>query len=221
MFPYFGSKEKISKLYPEAKEDCIVEPFAGSGKYSLSGNNWKKQVILNDKYEAVYLAWSYLINCSIKDLENLPDLTEGLYLPDLDLSKEERCLLGFYANFGVASPRNTVTKVSAERWKNRRINLINSNYKVKHWKIYNTDYEKLDNIKATWFIDPPYVNGGHYYKESNKNLDYKKLADWCLSRNGELIVCENDKANWLPFVPFVLKKGQKANVSSELIYYRG
>lgn len=33
-------------------------------------------------------------------------------------------------------------------------------------------------------------------------LDYAVLADWCRTRRGQVMVCEQDGAEWLPFVPF-------------------
>jgi len=65
----------------------------------------------------------------------------------------------------------------------------------------------LENVEATWFIDPPYEFGGHEYKCSNKNIDFDKLAEWCKERNGQAIVCENTKATWLPFKPMKEMQG--------------
>jgi hypothetical protein len=50
---------------------------------------------------------------------------------------------------------------------------------------------------ATWFIDPPYVDGGKSYRYSE--IDYPKLAAWCLRLRGQVIVCERQGADWLPF----------------------
>ena len=99
--------------------------------------------------------------------------------------------------------------------------LIDNLYKVKHWKIYSKSFEELENVKGTWYIDPPYKFGGEYYHSStsNKHIDYEKLAEWCLSRNGEIIVCENDKADWLDFKPLVELNGQ-LHKTMEVIYYK-
>ena len=32
-----------------------------------------------------------------------------------------------------------------------------------------------------------------------KKIDFEKLAAWCKEREGQIIVCENTKADWLPF----------------------
>ena len=39
------------------------------------------------------------------------------------------------------------------------------------------------------------------------DLDFQKLGEWCQSRNGHVIVCENTKANWLPFYAMRKMKG--------------
>jgi hypothetical protein len=44
---------------------------------------------------------------------------------------------------------------------------------------------------------------------SNKDIDYKNLAEWCKNRNGQIIVCENSKADWLPFQNIKLMQGSK------------
>jgi 16S rRNA G966 N2-methylase RsmD len=80
--------------------------------------------------------------------------------------------------------------------------------KIRHWNIKLGDYKELQNEKATWFIDPPYMFGGeHQYKFGNKNLDFNKLGEWCKSRNGQIIVCENSKADWLDFKPIIKMQG--------------
>lgn len=39
-FPYFGRKARIANLYPPARFDTIVEPFAGSASYALHADHW-------------------------------------------------------------------------------------------------------------------------------------------------------------------------------------
>lgn len=221
MFSYYGTKKKLSPNYPKPQFDTIVEPFAGAAMYSLFGNNWEKQVILNDKYDRVYQAWNFLINhASIEDIKGLPGFKAGLKLDDLNISDEEKTLLGFYANPASAVPKKTVSKRGEISWGRHKKYLIDNLYKVKHWKILNEDYNNLENIEATWFIDPPYQFGGQYYHSSvsNNHMDYNELSEWCYSRNGEIIVCENDKADWLPFKPLVELNGQ-LHKTMEVMYH--
>jgi len=221
MFTYYGTKKKISKYYPNPKFDIIIEPFAGAAMYSLYGNNWEKNVILYDKYDKVFLAWDYLINDALlSDITNLPNLTEGLNLNDLNLSDKEIALLGFYANPSSAVPKKTVTQRGEKSWGRHKKYLMDNLYKVKHWKIYNDTYVNIPNTIATWYIDPPYQFGGQHYHSSasNKHINYDELRDWVGNRNGEVIVCENDKADWLNFTPLVEMNGQ-LHKTMEVIFY--
>ena len=67
----------------------------------------------------------------------------------------------------------------------------------------------MKNENATWFIDPPYQHGGQYYKFGNKDINFEELSEWCKNRFGQIVVCENSKATWLPFKPLVEMRGNK------------
>jgi 16S rRNA G966 N2-methylase RsmD len=69
------------------------------------------------------------------------------------------------------------------------------------------DFMDIENQEATWFIDPPYQFGGEHYKCSNKQIDFSLIAKWCKEREGQTIVCENTKADWLDFKPMVSMQG--------------
>lgn len=199
MFSYFGSKFRLAKYYPYPKYDKIIEPFCGSAKYSLHANNWQKQVVLCDFNENIVLIWKYLINATVKDIMSLPILKEKDHLDNYNLSTGERLLIGFYINQGATTPKYKVGKWSY--WNdNIRYRIARNIYKVKHWKIKHCSYDKLENYKATWFIDPPYQYCTVKYPKQFA-LSYLSLAKWCRTRNGQMIVCENSKANWMNFKP--------------------
>jgi 16S rRNA G966 N2-methylase RsmD len=69
------------------------------------------------------------------------------------------------------------------------------------WVLHEGDYAAACTISepATWFIDPPYQKAGRHYRFGPDQIDYDELATWCLSRPGQVIVCENEGADWLPF----------------------
>jgi len=222
MFSYYGTKKKLAIHYPSPKYDTIIEPFCGAAMYSLHLDNWKKNVILYDKYDKIFLAWDYLINhATISDIQNLPDLKEGLNLDSININDAEKALLGFCANPASAVPKKTVSARGAKSWPRHKQFFLDNLHKVKHWKIYNDTYKNIGNIEATWFIDPPYEFGGIYYhsSSSNKQINYEELAKWCKERKGEIIVCENSKANWLPFQPLAKLNGQ-LHQTLEVIYYQ-
>lgn len=205
MWSYYGSKTNIVDLYPKPKYDTIIEPFAGSARYSLK--YFEKEVVLIDRYHVITDIWKWLQQCSPKDILSLPRFKNGENINNHNYDCiEQRYLCGFLVGFGFADPRKT----AVARFRNRpnamnfTINKIAGEiYKIKHWKIINDSYENadLENIIATRFIDPPYIIGGQVYKFGNNKIDYNSLGSWCRERNGQTIVCENSNATWLPFVP--------------------
>jgi hypothetical protein len=52
--------------------------------------------------------------------------------------------------------------------------------------------------------------GGQFYK--HHAINYEELAEWAKARRGQVIVCENGTADWLPFSPL----GQGVAVNSGL-----
>lgn len=210
MFYFYGRKFRIANKYPEPIYDTIIEPFSGSAAYSMLYYN--KNVILNDKDEKIYKLWKYLINVNKHDIEKLPILKKGESLNNENfnyLTETEKILIGFYLNPGSAVPKKSPGNYCAWNEKNK-IRLINDLFKIRHWTIYNKDYKDINNIEATWFIDPPYQgNGGKYYRLGNKYINYNELKEWILNRKGQIIVCENSEANWMDFKPLVNIKGQR------------
>lgn len=209
MWSYYGTKKRIAKYYPEPKYNTIIEPFCGAAQYSLFGNNWKKNVILIDKYKLIVDLWKWLIQVSEEEIINLPLLNEGDNLNNYpNLSINAKNLIGFYINSGSASPKKTVKKFNG--WnENRKFEIADNLKKIRHWKVFWNEWINIPNKEATWYIDPPYQFGGEWYRENNKKLDYLKLSDWCKSRKGQVIVCENSSATWMDFKPLVEMKGQK------------
>lgn len=217
MFYFYGRKFKIGNKYPRPKYNTIIEPFAGSAAYSMlySDNN----IILNDLDDKIYKTWKYLISVSTKEIMSLPILQKGQSLNDPEfnhLRDEQKYLIGFYLNPGSSSPKKSPGNYCAWNEKNKKI-LIDNIEKVRHWNINNKDYKDIDNVEATWFIDPPYQKQGKWYKHGNKDINYKELGEWCLSRKGQVIVCENIDADWLPFEELIKLRGQK-NTNIEAIF---
>jgi len=222
MWSYYGSKNKIVKRYPLPKYDLIIEPFAGAAWYSVLHRN--KNVLLNEKYEVVYDIWNWLIKEASSELilDNA-DFYKGQDISEIDLDEAHKNLIGFCINRGSVAPKNIVQKWSCQvasksNWASttnfslkRIANLLPE---IKHWQVQFGDYNNLPNIEATWFIDPPYQFGGEHY--SVNDVDYSCLADWCKTREGQVIVCENTKANWLPFKPFAEIQGQRVKTTEAI-----
>ena len=49
--------------------------------------------------------------------------------------------------------------------------------------------------------------GGHKYRYGNKKINFNKLAEWCKTRAGQVIVCENTKADWMDFKSMAKMRG--------------
>ena len=205
MFSYYGSKSKIVDYYPPPKYKKIIEPFAGSARYSLK--YWQNEVLLVDKYDVVVDVWNYLKNASESDIKGLPKLDTGQTIDDYNLSDIERKFMGFMVQDGTTGMRRTASYFAVKRMDEKFNFIVKNLHKIKHWEIKLGIYDEIENVDATWFIDPPYQFGGHEYKCSNKQIDFKKLANWIKSRDGHVIVCENTKADWLPFKPMIEMHG--------------
>jgi len=214
MFSYYGSKSKVIDCYPKPKHGRIIEPFAGSARYALK--YWENDVTINDKYEVIYGIWKYLQACSVNDIMKMPSLKIG---DRIEREKfdciEQAWLMSFIIKSGTCWPELVVSKFGVSSIERRKKFIAANLFKIQHWKITNLDYTDIRNETATWFIDPPYQFGGHKYKYNK--IDFDSLANWCIGRLGQSIVCENTKANWMDFKPIKKMNGAK-HVTTEAIW---
>ncbi|TKK64165.1 hypothetical protein FC093_23145 [Ilyomonas limi] len=215
MWSYYGSKCKIAKHYPKPKHDLIIEPFAGAAWYSVLHR--KKNVLLNEKYSIIFNIWEWLVKSATSDLLlTNKDYFVGQNISGVDLHEAHKDLIGFCINRGSTAPKSIVQKWSCQvaakpDWASTTSyqleRIANWLDEIKHWQVQFGDYRNLPDVEATWFIDPPYQFGGEHYLVND--VDYSELADWCKSRKGQVIVCENTKAKWLPFRPLIEITGQR------------
>ena len=203
-FYYFGSKARSSIHYPAPIYQTIIEPFCGSAGYSL--RYYYKDVYLSDIDEKVVGTWDYLIHASEMDILKLPNVSPGMSVTELNICQEARWLIGWWLNGGSSQPKNTPSasmrsgRSPSSFWGiNIKARIADQLEYIRHWKVTCAHYTCVDNMVGTWFVDPPYQNAGVYYKYGSTKLDYQHLASWCRSRAGEVIVCENYGASWLPF----------------------
>jgi site-specific DNA-adenine methylase len=207
-FCYYGGKWRVAKRYPAPVNDTIIEPFAGAAGYSTRYYN--KNVILYDIDPVICGVWDYLINVSVEELMSLPSTIS--HIDDLNVCQEAKWLIGFWLNKGTTTPKKSPSLwmrqgLAPNSWwgDGLKTKLAKQIEKIKHWKIVNSTYESIPDIQATWFVDPPYQgDAGQKYK--CKFSDFENLANWCKNRSGQVIVCEQEGANWLPFQPFHLIK---------------
>lgn len=95
--------------------DTIIEPFAGSARYALRYAD--RKVILNDLDPTIAGIWRYLIHEATPErIAQLPELKVGERLDSIPwLTDEERDLMGFSVQFGVYTPRITVSEEGGKR----------------------------------------------------------------------------------------------------------
>lgn len=204
-FPYFGAKTKVARHYPPPRHQRLIEPFAGSAGYATT--HAYKDVVLIEKYPVIADIWRYLIQATPEQILRLPMVGPDQSIDEFDLPRAERHFIGFWLSFGSNRPKLTRTgwgKENANAWGERvRARIARQVPGIKHWTIIQGDYTDAPDDTATWFIDPPYALQGRHYVHGSDELNYPKLAKWCKSRQGQVMVCENLGADWLPFEPWV------------------
>jgi site-specific DNA-adenine methylase len=228
-FGFYGGKWRDAvKNYPAPEFETIVEPFAGSAGYSVRYANLK--VVLCEKDPTIAAMWEYLIKATPKEIRHLPDMPlDGSTVDDLKVCAEAKSLIGFWLNRAASSPRKSPSKWMRDQirpgsfWGERvRETIATQVDAIKHWKIHNVSYEDCPvRGDATWFIDPPYEYAGTHYRHGAAGMNYGALAEWCRARPGQVIVCENEGAGWLPFDPVGdVKTTRRGRRSHEVVWIR-
>ena len=222
-FTFYGGKWRAAPHYPLPTNDIIIEPFAGAAGFATRYPD--RKVILYDLDPVIAGIWNYLIHVSQADIRSLPiDVTN---VDDLNIPQEAKWLIGFWLNKGAASPCKTPSLWMRQKirpnsfWGEAiRSRIATQVTEIRHWIVKNEAYSEINNITATWFIDPPYSVQGRYYRYNS--VDYGSLGAWCESRHGQVIVCEQEGAEWLPFQPFrTIKANEGGNgkrFSNEVIW---
>lgn len=205
-FSYYGGKWRDTpKHYPPPKHGTIVEPFAGSAGYSLRYSSLR--VVLCEIDPLLVALWRFLRQVTPEEILRIPDVPLDGSVEDLKLIPEAQWLVGFWLNRGTAHPRKHPSRWMRDQvrpgsfWGPRvRETIARQVEHIRHWTIIEGGYAQCKiKRQATWFIDPPYQGAGCHYKYGPEHVDYTHLARWCKSRKGQVIVCENAGARWLPF----------------------
>ena len=205
-FSYYGGKWRFAKTrYPAPAHDTIVEPFAGSAGYSLRYAD--RAVVLCEKDPVVASVWRYLLRVSEQEVLALPDVPNDGTVDDLPLPQEARWLIGFWLNKGSARPCRQPSSwmrtglYAGSFWGDRVRQTISKQLAhIRHWRLFEGSYEDCPVTgPATWFVDPPYQEAGRFYRHGAATIDYPALGAWCRAQQGQVIVCENLGADWLPF----------------------
>ena len=193
MFYYFGAKRRLAGEYPAPEHDTVIEPFAGSAAYSVFHR--PQHSCLIEKDERVVELWNRLRAMDEDQIRSLPTPVVGERTSDL------LTMLRAASEHSLTSKYITVTPRMVSRWANLIDMLVENIPKVQTWSIVCADYTSAPDIEATWMIDPPYQSMARGYKFNRDGLDFRELGEWCRSRRGQVIVCEQEGADWLPFEP--------------------
>jgi hypothetical protein len=210
-FSFFGSKYRVAPHYPKPVYPTIIEPFAGSCGYSLRYP--EHQVRLYDVDPTICGVWDYLINVTLEEIRRLPLVFS--HIDELNVCPEAKDLIGFWLNKGSVQPAKSpskwmrdyqVSQPGCTYWSATVVERIALQVpQIRHWTITQSSYADIPDQTASWFIDPPYQVAGKAYRFHS--INYPDLGQWCRSRSGQVIVCENAGAAWLQFQPFRTIKG--------------
>jgi hypothetical protein len=212
-FSFYGGKWRIAHHYPAPVHDTVIEPFAGSAGYALRYAD--RKVVLVELDPVVAGVWRYLVRVKASEIRAIPDLPLDGTVDDLRVCAEARWLVGFWLNRGGARSKKSPSHWMRSGirpgsfWGERVRETVASQLdSIRHWRVLEGDYRCAPDVNATWFVDPPYAHQGKHYRCSV--VDYPALSSWCRSRTGQVIVCENAGASWLPFAPLADTKTTRA-----------
>lgn len=234
MFYYYGGKAGVASRYPVPQFPTVVEPFAGGAGYSMhhlfKGNI--ERVVLVEKDPRVAGLWKRL-------LEMTPDEVMAIPVPPAGSNTADFFYMTTATSNGVArSHRMTVTKRMPEliEMMKRRVARLLPVAKG-HVEVIEGDYSQAPNIEATWFIDPPYQP--HVAKRTSSrtgspqgmgyapgcdssSLGFEALSRWCRGRDGQVLVVEQEGADWLPFLPLLARQHDSLNQPKvEVLWTKG
>src|SRR6185436_18084338 len=160
---YYGGKFRSAPRYPQPAYDTIIEPFAGAAGYALRHHD--RKVLLVERYPIVAELWRFLIAVKESEILRIPEVEHVDSLPSW-IPQGGRILVGFSMNSAVTAPRKSLSagriKLRAmgrnfEGWNAaQRERVASQLHCIRHWRIIEGEYTLAPDVRATWFVDPPY-----------------------------------------------------------------
>ena len=204
-FNFYGGKWRAAPHYPSPRFGRVIEPFAGAAGYSTRHHGL--DIVLVERDQIIAGLWRWLIGTTAKEIRDLP-IEIPTTVRELGLAPGPSALIGFYCGGSSFSPRQSPSGwmrsgVSpGSYWGSKvRTRIADQVDMIKHWTVIEGDYTDSPTEDATYFVDPPYANkAGQVYR--HKFTAHAALGEWCRTRPGQVIACENDGATWLPFRHF-------------------
>jgi site-specific DNA-adenine methylase len=199
-FAYYGAKHGLASKYPRPVHDTIIEPFAGAAGYSTHWAPLGRHVLLNDLNADVVALWRRLQTITAEDLDAIEATLGDERTTEILIATSG----GSSAWEGICRGRDrAITPRMRDNTPSVLARIAATLAHLKQWNITHGSYTDLPDIEATWLIDPPYQplisTAGNDYTTGASGIDYQHLAEWCKSRKGQVIVCEQSPAQWLPF----------------------
>jgi hypothetical protein len=169
----------------------VIEPFAGGMGYSLQRQ--PPSAIGIERDERLVTLWHRLCGMTEAEIRDFPTPVEG------ERSTDRWVISAAASNTNNVSESRRVNRFLIERFEAQRQMAIKVHAYARTHVLYSLgDYRQAPDIEATWFIDPPYQHGSGY-RHGSADIDYDELAEWCMTRQGQRIICEGPFADWLPF----------------------
>lgn len=201
---YYGGKWRSAPRYPAPRHEMIIEPFAGAAGYATRYHD--RKIVLVEADPLVAGLWRWLINASEGEIRALP-LEVPTTIRELDLAPGPSALIGFWLNKGASAPRQSPSAwmrkgMHASSFWGREVRerIALQVGAIRHWTVIEGTYAAAPEVEATWYVDPPYQRAGVHYRRRLTPAEYPALGAWSKSRRGQVIVCEEVGADWLPFV---------------------
>lgn len=216
-FCFYGGKWRAAPHYPKPRYNRLIEPFAGAAGYSTRYPLC--DVVLVETDPVIAGLWRWLISAPASEVFALPATVPDT-VSALDLAPGPSALIGFWLNKGAASPRQRPSAWMRQGLHPRsfwgpeiRARIAEQVSAIRHWTVVEGDFTDAPDEEATYFVDPPYVGAGVHYR---KRFDrHAALGEWCRSRRGQVIACENVGATWLPFESFRMTKATESRTGGK------
>lgn len=187
---YYGGKWRSAPHYPAPRHDVIAEACAGAAGYGTRYPD--RQVILCEVDPVVAGLWRWL--------------TATAWVGRPPCSARSRS-----ARTGMRAG----THASSFWGREVRDRIASQVGAIKHWTLIEGSYDQAPDVEATWFVDPPYQKAGVHYRRRMSAADYEALGAWCRTRRGQVIACEAEGADWLPFRPLGTFKANESRTGGK------
>jgi hypothetical protein len=222
-FSFYGAKHRSAGRYPAPEHDVIVEPFAGSAGYACRYPD--RAVVLVERDPVIAALWRFLIAVRPDEVRRIPAAVEDV---DTLAVPEHRALVGFWLAKGQAAPARRPSAwcrsglYARQFWGEAIRERVASQVEaIRHWRVIEGDYTAAPDAVASWFVDPPYQRAGRHYRFGSDGIDFARLGAWCASRRGQVVVCEANGADWLPFEALgSFKSNRRHRFSAEAVWLR-